>query len=51
LPRFAKKSKCESICLGSYYICLAVKPSAAPVAAAAPLDRSAIDPAYRVAAE
>jgi ubiquinone/menaquinone biosynthesis C-methylase UbiE len=36
---------------GAYYICRAVKPPAAPVAAAEAMDASAIDPAYRIAAE
>jgi hypothetical protein len=37
---------------GSYYISRAVKPSAAPVAAAEALNGEApIDPAYRIAAE
>ena len=51
LAALCQKVEMRKYLFGSYYICLAVKPSAAPVAAAAPLDRSAIDPAYRVAAE
>jgi ubiquinone/menaquinone biosynthesis C-methylase UbiE len=37
--------------LGSYYICQAVKPSTEPAAAEASHGETAIDPAYRIAAE